>query len=172
MKTLFRFWLPLAVLGVFATGGAVQAAIRSVNIGDNFFSPVVTNINVGDTVRWLNQGFNLHSTTSTTGVWDSEDDFPGGMDPDTSYDHTFNTAGDFPYHDFGFSSMTGLVRVVSANPPPTCSITNLTNGAVFVAPTNLTLRASAADPGGSVPACSSSSGPTPPAPPPRVLTAW
>ena len=150
MKTLFRFWLPLAVLGVFATGGAVQAATRHVIIDDNFFSPVVTNINVGDTVVWENLGFNLHSTTSTTGVWDSEDFYPGGMDILDTFSYTFNTAGDFPYRDFGFSSMTGLVRVVSANTPPTCSITNLTNGAVFVAPTNLTLRASAADPGGSV----------------------
>ncbi len=128
----------------------MEAATLTVNMDDNFFSPLVTSINVGDTVHWANQGFNPHSTTSNTGLWDSDDDFPGGMDNGDSYSHTFNSAGDFPYHDSGFSSMTGLVRVVSANTPPTCSITNLTNGAVFVAPANLIIAASASDPGGNV----------------------
>ena len=138
------------VIGVLSAGGTMQAATLTVNMGDNFFSPLVTSINVGDTVKWVNQGFSLHSTTSNTGLWDSDNTFPGGMDPGSSFDLTFNAAGDFPYHDSGFSSMTGLVRVVSANTPPICSITNLTNGAVFVAPTNLIIRASAADSGGSI----------------------
>ncbi len=150
IKTSWLRRFSLVVVGVLFAGGLTHAAVRTVNIGDNFFSPVVTNINVGDTVRWVNQGLNLHSTTSTTGAWDSEDNFPGGLDFLDSFDHTFNAAGDFPYLDVGFSSMTGLVRVVSANSPPTCSITNLTSGAGMVAPTNLVLRASAADPGGSV----------------------
>ena len=138
------------VLCILSAGGTMEAATLTVNMGDNFFSPLVTSINVGDTVHWVNQGFNPHSTTSNTGLWDSDNTFPGGMDNGNTFNHTFNAAGDFPYHDSGFSSMTGLVRVVSANTPPTCSITNLTNGAVFVAPTNLVIRASAADPGGSI----------------------
>jgi plastocyanin len=142
--------MALATICVWSACGTIHAAIRTVNMGDNFFSPLVTNINVGDTVRWINQGFNPHSTTSNTGVWDSDDSFPFGMDFGDTFNHTFNSAGDFPYHDSGFSSMTGLVRVVSANTPPTCSITNLTNGAVFLAPTNLAIKASASDPGGSI----------------------
>ncbi len=142
--------IALVAFCLLSAGGTVQAATRNVSMFDNVFSPAVTNINVGDTVRWENLGFNLHGTTSASGVWDSDNSFPGGMDVFDTFSHTFNVAGDFPYYDSGFSSMTGLVRVVSANTPPTCSITNLTNGAVFVAPTNLVLRASAADPGGSV----------------------
>jgi plastocyanin len=130
--------------------GTIDAAVRTVNMDDNFFSPLITSISVGDTVRWVNQGFNPHSTTSNSGVWDSEDDFPGGMDNGDTFDFTFNSAGDFPYHDSGFSGMTGLVRVVSANAPPTCSITNWMNGAMFVAPTNLVISASAVDMDGSV----------------------
>ena len=143
-------WMALVTVWLWSACGTTQAATLTVNMGDNFFSPLVTSINVGDTVHWVNQGFNPHSTTSNTGLWDSDDNFPGGMDNGDAFNHTFNSAGDFSYHDSGFSSMTGLVRVVSANLPPTCSITNLTNGAVFVAPTNLVIRASAADPGGSI----------------------
>jgi plastocyanin len=150
MKTLLRLRMALALICLLVMGGTLRAATRNVSMFDNFFSPAVTDINVGDTVRWENLGFNLHGTTSTSGAWDSEDFFPGGMDTFDTFSHTFNVAGDFPYFDAGFSSMTGLVRVVNANTPPTCSITNLTNGAVFVAPTNLAIRASAADPGGSV----------------------
>ena len=150
MKTLFQKRITLAVICLLSVGGISRAATRTVIMDDNFFSPLVTNINVGDTVHWVNQGLNPHSTTSDTGLWDSDASYPGGMDFGNTFNHTFNAAGDFPYHDSGFSSMTGLVRVVSANTPPTCTITNLTNGAVFVAPVNLFIRASAADPGGSV----------------------
>lgn len=138
------------MVGVLALGGTAHAALHTVGIFDNFFSPLVTDINVGDTVSWVNQEFNPHGTTSSTGLWDSEDDFPGGMDNGDSFSLTFNSAGNFPYFDSGFSGMTGLVRVVTANTPPTCSITNIANGAVFVGPTNLVIAASASDAGGTI----------------------
>ena len=142
--------MALVTIWLLSACGTMHAATVIVNMLDNSFSPLITNINVGDKVRWVNQGFNLHNTTSNTGLWDSDNSYPGGMDTGNTYSYTFNSAGNFPYHDSGFSSMTGLVRVVVANTPPTCSITNLTNGAVFVAPTNLAIMAGAADPGGSI----------------------
>lgn len=142
--------MTLVTIWFLSACGTMHAATNFVNMLDNSFSPLITTVNVGDNVRWVNQGVNLHNTTSNTNLWDSDDNFPGGMVNGDIYIRTFNSAGNFPYHDSGFSSLTGLVRVLIANTPPTCSITNLTNGAVFLAPTNLVIMAGAADPGGSI----------------------
>ena len=68
-----------------------------------------------------------------------------------SFTFTFNSAGTFPYfcepHAF---TMIGSVTVSAVNTPPTVSITSPTNGASFNGPTDLTITANAADPGGSV----------------------
>jgi chitinase len=46
--------------------------------------------------------------------------------------------------------MTGAVIVAAANLPPTVSITNPASGAVFAAPANITIQASASDSDGTV----------------------
>src|SRR6185312_12992917 len=80
------------------------------------FSPATTNISVGDTVHWIWDS-NFHSTTSGTvvngsthadGNWDS-----GINNAGFTFDHTFNTAGSFPYFCsiHGPGGMTGTIVV-------------------------------------------------------------
>src|SRR5688572_10615079 len=52
--------------------------------------------------------------------------------------------------DAGTHATNSIAITVKANTPPTVSITNPPNGAVFTAPASFTLAATAADPGGSV----------------------
>ena len=72
---------------------------QEVSIGDNFFDPRDLTINVGDTVTWTNNGSNPHTTTSDTGVWNSDSEFPLplAMQPGDQFSFTFTQAGTFPY---------------------------------------------------------------------------
>jgi plastocyanin len=122
-------------------------AVVLVGSGGDHFVPAVTNIVAGDRVIWSWVG-NNHDTVSTTGLWTSSVTNAGA-----SFTNTFNTAGSFPYEctiHFQFG-MTGTIIVSGvANVPPTVSITNLSSGAVFAAPANVTIRATASDSDGSV----------------------
>jgi plastocyanin len=102
-----------------------QAAMVTVNIGNNWFSnsttndcssPCITNISVGDTVRWNWIGSN-HSTSSdasSTLVWDS-----GVRNNGFTFDETFPSAGAFSYHCNIHTSMLGTIVVGGAAPTST-----------------------------------------------------
>lgn len=140
----------LAGIGIAALNcsiaGRAATAVVLVGSGGDRFVPAVTNINVGDRVIWNWAGPN-HNTTSTGGLWASSTMSAG------TFTNTFNSAGTFGYEctihvAFG---MTGSIIVSgAANVPPTVSITNLSSGAVFAAPANVTIRATASDSDGSV----------------------
>lgn len=134
----FLFW----TFGNFACG---LAATIGVNVGDNFFSPSTVTINVNDTVSWSWIGFSQHSSTSNTGLWDS-----GIHGRGFSFSRQFTAAGSFPYFCRVHPFQTGSVTVWAANSPPSVSITNPANGAVFHAPANLSVSATASDSGGTV----------------------
>ncbi len=88
-------------------GGSGPKTI-TVNIVDFQHNPDPVNIKVGDTVHWVWQG-NQHSTTSDTNIWDS-----GVHNSGHTFDHTFNSAGNFPYHcSFHGPSMHGTVQVTT-----------------------------------------------------------
>ena len=87
--------------------------IFDVTIQDFFFSPTPVTINVGDTVRWTNNGPSPHSSTSDTSVWDS-----GVLNVGQTFSFTFNTAGTYLYHCSVHPSMHGSVVVNGANNPP------------------------------------------------------
>jgi plastocyanin len=72
------------------------------------FEPADISIEVGDTVAWTNEDKDFHTVTS-----DTPDAFPGGeLDgPGATYSHTFDTAGEFPYHCEIHFSMTGTIKV-------------------------------------------------------------
>jgi plastocyanin len=81
-----------------------------VHIQDFQFSPKVVNITAGDTVHWLWDASN-HSTTSDSNLWDS-----GVKSNGSTFDHTFPTAGSFPYYCVvhggpGGAGMSGTVVV-------------------------------------------------------------
>jgi plastocyanin len=122
----------------------LTAAVANVSIVDYAFSPATVTINVKDQVKWTWQGY-YHSTTSSTGLWDS-----GVNNTGYTYSFTFNNAGSYPYM-CSYHYFTGSVVVqAAANSPPTIAITSPTNGAVLSAPASLTLQATAADSDGSV----------------------
>src|SRR6266513_2662349 len=131
----------------FVLGERVIAATTNVSFGNFSFSPKSVTIKVGDTVVWTNAG-GSHTVTG-----DGSDPFCGNNAIPTSCSHTFNTAGTFPYHCIPHQSigMTGtvIVQAVSGT-PPSVTITNPANGAVFAAPANVTIQASASDTDGNV----------------------
>ena len=110
------------------------------------FVPSALTINAGDSVTWVNLQSGGHTTTSATGLWNVSTN---------NFTFTFNDSGTFnyfciPHQSFG---MVGSITVNAAAPPnqpPTVSITSPTSGAVFSAPANVTVQASASDSDGSV----------------------
>jgi len=145
----------LSFAGIFL--GAVVwcgAATRDVEIIGFGFSPSAVQINVTDSVRWIQRDPppTVHTSTSgqsptANGLWNSGALVGLGA----SFTFTFNNAGNFPYfcepHAF---TMIGSVTVTAINTPPTVSITSPTNGASFNGPTDITVTATAADAGGSI----------------------
>jgi LPXTG-motif cell wall-anchored protein len=96
--------LALAMLMTVAIGGPASAA--GVSIVDFSFQPATVTIDTGDSVTWTNNGDAPHTTTSDSGVWDSDI-----LDPGQSFTRVFDTAGTFPYHCNVHPSMTGTVVV-------------------------------------------------------------
>ncbi len=76
-----------------------------IRIVDFNFGPPV-NLQVGDTVIWTNTGSSAHTATSDHGLWDS-----GRLAPGQTYSFTFNTPGNYSYHDAIGSGMSGLITV-------------------------------------------------------------
>jgi plastocyanin len=124
---------------------AGQATTANVSIGDFFFSPTSSKINVNDQVIWTWTGNISHSTTSNGGLWDS-----GLHGNGFTFSRTFTTAGNFPYRCSLHASMTGSITVQSANVPPSVALTSPSNGASFSAPAMVTIQAAASDSDGSV----------------------
>jgi plastocyanin len=76
---------------------------HDVSMIDNEFVPADITINVGDTVRWTNNGQRNHTATSAEepvgSIFNSDSQFPlpTGMQPGDVFEFTFNQEGDFPY---------------------------------------------------------------------------
>ncbi len=64
-----------------------------VNAWDNFYSPQVVQINIGQSVGWVNRGAHLHTSTADDGAWDSGDLMPGQF-----FAFTFTSEGVHHYH--------------------------------------------------------------------------
>jgi len=137
--------LGLGICSIPYTAG-LRAAVANVSIGDDFFSPTSTNINVGDEVKWTWIGSVMHSTTSNTGLWDSGIHAGGEF----TFSNSFPSAGNFPYHCNVHAFMVASITVQAASTPPTVTLTNPPNGEILSAPATITLAASASDSGGSV----------------------
>ena len=86
-----------------------DAAEFTVNIRDFSFSPSPLIVQVGDVVRWTNDGGTIHTTTSDTGVWDSGNLSPGGV-----FAHQFTAAGTYPYFCRIHAGMRGTITVQGA----------------------------------------------------------
>jgi plastocyanin len=90
------------------------AAEITVNIRDFNFNPANLTVQVGDVVRWENNGGVPHTTSSTTGIWDSGPLAPGGV-----FSQQFTTAGTFQYACRIHPSMQGTIVVQGGAPTAT-----------------------------------------------------
>ncbi len=93
------------------TTAAAGPVTRDVSIVDFAFSPAAITINVGDTVRWTNNGAAPHTTTSGTtptpdGKWASP-----ALSSGQTFSFTFTQAGVFPYFCAIHTFMTGTITV-------------------------------------------------------------
>ncbi len=102
---LIRLAVCSATVLLFAVPVVAVAATSAVTIADFSFSPSQVTVNAGDTVRWTNNGPSPHTTTSTSGVWDS-----GTLAPGQTFSFTFTTAGTFAYHCTIHPQMTGTIH--------------------------------------------------------------
>jgi len=94
-------------------GTGAQAAEHTVAIRDNFFSPKNLTIPPGDTVKWVHQGAGTHTTTSSSGLWNS-----GLMQHGDDFSVTFSNLGNFPYIcQVHGASMSGKITVADTPPP-------------------------------------------------------
>ncbi len=87
-----------------APRGATQ--VVRVRIVDRAFRPRSLTIDRGTVVRWVNQGAKNHTTTSTTGAWDS-----GTLSPGDTFRRRFRRTGTFRYHCTIHTEMTGTITV-------------------------------------------------------------
>jgi len=110
------------VLASYPTVGS--AATINVSVGPNgnlVFMPSSVTIHQGDQVKWT-WGSDGHSTTSGSpgmpnGIWDS-----GVINSGSTFTHTFNSVGTFPYYctvHGGCCGMVATVTVVAPSPTPT-----------------------------------------------------
>jgi plastocyanin len=102
--------------GCTALGSQCSSEAYDVGMGDSVFEPETITVSVGDTVRWLNNSGRGHTVTaydsdlpdgaaffasggfdSTAAAREGWQAGEGRIDVCETYEHTFETAGEFPY---------------------------------------------------------------------------
>ena len=79
------------------------------NAGSNSFSPNPVEVEVGETVTWINDDSGRHTATSKDGVFDS-----GMMGKGQSFSFTFDKAGEYSYFCSPHPGMVGRVAVTES----------------------------------------------------------
>lgn len=80
----------------------------NVNIQSYQYTPKDHVIALGSTVHWTNLDADAHTIDSDTGAFTS-----GNLGQNGTFDHTFNTAGRYPYHCGIHPGMTGSITVLT-----------------------------------------------------------
>jgi plastocyanin len=90
----------------------------SSSLTDDAYIPNPVEVNVGDTVTWINDDFTTHTATSgglnsgSTGMFGGTEDSPEIIGPEgDTQSYTFDEAGEFPYYCTLHPSMVGTVVV-------------------------------------------------------------
>jgi plastocyanin len=146
--------------GVLVTN-SLSAATVNVAVGNDFFSPSVVTINIGDTVRWTWNGNGHNIVCDNPYRSGTRDPLCGNTagsvttlyNTGNTYQFTYNQTGTYRYYCNPHISvnMTGMVVVAAANAgPPIVNITSPVSGTVYTAPGAVVIQATASDPGGSV----------------------
>ena len=92
-----------------ACGDAESSTTDAVSIANGTFNPSTTTISKGTTVTWTNNSTYTHSVVSAVGsseTWNS-----GDLSNGVTFQHTFDTAGEFGYKCGNHLSMTGTIKV-------------------------------------------------------------
>ncbi len=76
--------------------------------GSNSYSPNPIEVNVGQTITWVNDDSVIHTATSTDGIFDSNI-----LQRGQTFSYTFDTVGEYPYYCDLHPNMVGTVRVTS-----------------------------------------------------------
>lgn len=114
MKRLLM--LPIAVLAAVLVAIAAGAAIQTVQVTKNGFTPQSATVNVGDTVTWHNADTADHQIVAVDGSFASP-----VLHTDQSYSHTFTSAGTERYYDAFAKTHTGSITVTGPAPALTLS---------------------------------------------------
>jgi len=118
--------LSLTMSSLMLLAAPASAIEQTVTVRDNSFDPQSKSVNVGDTIRWTNQGANTHNVTFDAPLSANV----GDMTPGTSVSSpVFTTAGTFTYFCRFHQSlgMTGTVVVgggIGTTPTGTPTITS------------------------------------------------
>ncbi|MGH9039813.1 MAG: cupredoxin domain-containing protein [Acidimicrobiia bacterium] len=70
------------------------------------FAPADITLKAGTTILWTNKGVQPHTASANDGSFDS-----GTMKSGATWEHRFDTPGEFPYVCAFHPQMTGMVRV-------------------------------------------------------------
>ncbi len=124
MKNRFSAFSVLALLFLLIAGSAGAKTV-TVHVGPNgsmSYSPSTVSINVGDAVQWVWDSAD-HSVTAGTASNPNPAQFDSGIhNPPFTFEHTFDTAGNFPYYcRVHGAAMSGTVAVSAASPTPSPS---------------------------------------------------
>ena len=76
--------------------------------GSNSYSPNPIEVNVGQTITWVNDDSVIHTATSTDGIFDSDI-----LQRSQTFSYTFDTVGEYAYYCDLHPNMVGTVRVTS-----------------------------------------------------------
>ena len=120
VATLILSGVNIGNLGVEGSGNSIQQPTASIpsnstvvrivaNAGSNSFSPNPVEVEVGETVTWINDDSGRHTVTSKDGVFDS-----GMMGKAQSFSFTFDKAGEYPYFCEPHPNMMGTVVVTES----------------------------------------------------------
>jgi plastocyanin len=104
-------WVFLMAALLACAVGAV--ALTEIKIQNYAFVPQNAIVPKGEMVQWTNLDAVVHTSTSTTGVWDS-----GDIRPQEFYKRKFNKTGTFPYYCKYHTYMKGTVRVTETAVAP------------------------------------------------------
>ena len=87
------------------TGTGTAVSMTGSGAGGRF-APATLTTTVGSTVVWTNTDNEAHTTTSNTGLWNSNNVAANG-----TFSFQFTTAGTFPYRCTLHANMTGTIIV-------------------------------------------------------------
>lgn len=109
-------WLIVATLLVATL--QIRAALHFCGVDERGFLPATLNINVGDTVMWINlDELASHTTTSDLQFPNPDAWHAILIDYDDTFSKVFNNAGTFTYRD-QLDTGTGTIVVTAVNEPP------------------------------------------------------